>query len=97
MRRIKGWLPGGVLPLRMLGTVSNARQEQPATVRDVHASCCAADVPKKTICTLPLGQTEVTAFANAVRKHYWCVRDTCLESGLESASSGVANLCSARQ
>jgi transmembrane 9 superfamily protein 3 len=30
-----------------------------------------SDVPKKTICTLPLGQSEVTAFANAVRKHYW--------------------------
>jgi transmembrane 9 superfamily protein 3 len=30
-----------------------------------------SDVPKKTICTLPLGQSEVAAFANAVRKHYW--------------------------
>jgi transmembrane 9 superfamily member 3 len=38
-----------------------------------HGLCCscAADVPKKTICTLPLGQSEVAAFSNAVRKHYW--------------------------
>jgi hypothetical protein len=33
----------------------------------------AADVPKKTICTLPLNQKEVTTFSNAVKKHYWCV------------------------
>jgi len=31
----------------------------------------AADVPKKTICTLPLNQKEVTTFSNAVKKHYW--------------------------
>jgi len=28
-------------------------------------------VPKKTICTLPLNQKEVTTFSNAVKKHYW--------------------------
>lgn len=39
---------------------------------------CAADVPKKTICTLPLGQNEVNTFANAVRKHYWCDMDLCI-------------------
>ena len=50
----------------------------------------AADVPKKTICTLPLGQTEVTAFANAVRKHYWCARCCCAShaSGLHLGHLG---------
>jgi hypothetical protein len=34
--------------------------------------CCAADVPKKTICSSRLTEASAAAFRKAVLKHYWC-------------------------
>lgn len=48
---------------------------KPCTISnvDMHVLCCAADVPKKTICSSRLSEQNAAAFRKAVQKHYWYI------------------------